>query len=83
MVHCWRRKRKTNERLLVPGGANGALIIGLCGLSITLFAMIVAMIPPPGTSDIWIHEAKVAGGSLLLVLLGLLIYWRAKRKQLA
>jgi glutamate:GABA antiporter len=81
MVHCWRRKRKTNERLLVPGGATGALIIGLCGLSITLFAMIVAMIPPPGTSDIWIHETKVAGGSLLLVLLGLLIYWRAKRKQ--
>jgi amino acid transporter len=83
MVHCWRRQRKTNERLLVPGGATGALVIGLCGLSITLFAMIVAMIPPPGTSDIWIHEAKVAGGSLLLVLLGLLIYWRAKRKQLA
>jgi amino acid transporter len=83
IVHCWRRKRKTDERLLVPGGATGALIIGLCGLLITLFAMIVAMIPPPGTSDIWIHEAKVAGGSLLLVLLGLLIYWRAKRKQLA
>ena len=43
----------------------------------------VAMIPPPGISDIWIHEAKVAGGSLLLVLSGLIIYWRATRKQLA
>jgi hypothetical protein len=41
--------------------------------------MIVALIPPPGTSDILIHEAKVGGGSLLLVLLGWFIYWRAKR----
>jgi hypothetical protein len=54
----------------------------LGGLAITLFAMVVAMIPPPDTSDIWLYEAKVAGGSLFLVLIGLIIYWRAKRKQL-
>ena len=91
MAHCWRTTgnrgehggstefRPTREKLLVPGGAAGALIIGLCGVSITLFAMIVALIPPPGTSDILIHEAKVGGGSLLLVFLGWFIYWRAKR----
>ena len=27
------------------------------------------------------HEAKVAGGSFFLILLGLVIYWRAKRKR--
>ena len=80
MVHCWRSKESRSERLLVPGGPMGAIVIGLCGLSITLFAMIVALIPPPGTSDIWIHEAKVGGGSLLLVIPSLFIYWRAKRK---
>jgi amino acid transporter len=78
MVHCWRNRELRS--LLVPGGPKGALVIGLCGLSITLFAMIVALIPPPGTFDVWIHEAKVGGGSLLLVLFGWLIYWRAKRK---
>jgi len=83
IVHCRRRKRESGERLLVPGGATGALVSGLCGLAITLFAMIVAMIPPPGTTDIWVHEAKLGGGSLLLVLFGLRIYRRAKRKQLA
>jgi hypothetical protein len=57
------------------------VIAGICGVSITLLAMIVAMIPPPGTPDVWLHEAKLAGGSLFLVLIGLLIYWRAKRKQ--
>ena len=79
MVHCWRGRELRDASLLVPGGPTGALVIGLCGLSITLFAMIVALIPPPGTADIWIHEAKVGGGSLLLVFLGLFIYWRAKR----
>ena len=52
------------------------------GLSITLFAMIVALIPPPGTSDVWLHEAKLAGGSLFLVLIGFFIYCRARRKRL-
>ena len=81
MVHCRRKRRDPNETLVLPGGATGALVIGLGGLSITLFAMVVAMIPPPGTVDLWIHEAKVAGGSLFLILLGLVIYWRAKTKQ--
>jgi glutamate:GABA antiporter len=84
IVHCRRRREKEpNEALVVPGGATGALLIGSCGVAITAFAMVVALIPPPGTSDIWIYETKVAGGSLLLVLVGLFIYWRAKRKQLA
>jgi amino acid transporter len=80
IVHCRKRNRNIDEPLVVPGGQNGALIIGLCGLSITVFAMIVAMIPPPGTANTWIHEAKVAGGSLFLILTGLIIYWRARRK---
>ncbi len=83
MVHCLKKRRDNDERLLVPGGAGGALIVGLCGLSITLFAMVVAMIPPPGTSDPWLREMKVAGGSLLLVLSGFFFYWRAKRQLLA
>jgi amino acid transporter len=83
MVHCRRKRSESAEKLIVPGGATGALIAGICGVSITLLAMIVALIPPPGTADVWLHEAKLAGGSLFLVLIGLLIYWRARRKQLA
>ena len=77
IAHCW----KSEGRLIVPGGKMGASVAGVCGIAITLFAMFVAMVPPAGTSDIWIHEAKVAGGSLFLVLAGLVIYWRAKGKQ--
>lgn len=81
IVHCRRKGTPPNETLLIPGGATGALVIGLCGISITLFAMVVAMIPPAGTTDIWIHEAKVAGGSLFLILVGLAIYWRAPMRR--
>jgi len=79
MVHCCRNR--TDQALLVPGGAIGGLIAGSCGLGITIFAMIVALIPPPGTVNIWIHEAKLGGGSLLLVLVGLFIYWRRRDKH--
>lgn len=81
MAHSWRRQGEAP--LVIPGGRIGALVAGICGASITLFAMLVAMIPPPGTANIAIHEAKVAGGSLLLVLAGLVIYWRAKGKRRA
>jgi amino acid transporter len=81
MVHCRRKQSDRAEKLIAPGGATGALIAGTCGVSITLLAMIVALIPPPGTADVWLHEAKLAGGSLFLVLIGLLIYWRARRKH--
>jgi amino acid transporter len=82
MVHC-HKSRRNGEALIVPGGPVGSLVVGLCGLSITLFAMVVAMVPPPGTPDVLIHEAKLGGGPLFLILIGLFIYWRAKRAAIS
>jgi amino acid transporter len=79
MVHCWRRHNPA--ALIIPGGRIGALVAGVCGFGITVFAMGLAMIPPPGTPDTLIHEAKLGGGSFLLLGLGLVIYRRAKVKQ--
>jgi len=80
-VHCRRRSKSGENKLMVPGGAIGALIMSVCGLSVTLLAMIVATIPPAGTTNIWLHEVKLVGGSFVLVAIGLVIYWRAKRAQ--
>ena len=79
IAHCWKRRNEKSATLIAPGGFFGALLTGLCGLAITFLAMIVALVPPPGTSEIWVHEAKLGGGSFLLVTLGLIFYWRAKR----
>jgi hypothetical protein len=67
--------------VLAPGGKAGAVAIALSGLSLTLMAMILATIPPPGTESVWEFRAKVIGGALSFILLGGLIYWRAKWSQ--
>jgi amino acid transporter len=78
MFHCWRER---GANMIVPGGKAGAVVAGLCGFGITLFAMVVALFPPPGTTNIWLHETKLGGGALLLLGVGLAIYWRARRKN--
>jgi amino acid transporter len=55
------------------------VLVGGTGLTVTVFAMAVAMIPPPGTTDPWLFELKVAGGALAFVAAGGLLYWRAVR----
>ena len=77
MVHCWKRDRGP---LVVPGGKAGVLLSGISGFGITLFAMVVAMFPPPGTAEIWLHELKLGGGAILLLGTGVVIYWRARTK---
>jgi hypothetical protein len=67
----------------VPGGQAGALLFDLCGFAITLFAMVVAVIPPFGTVGLWLHETKLVGGSLFLYLLGLVFYWRCEEDKLS
>ncbi len=74
IVHC----RSRTAKLVVPGGVAGAIASGIAGIGITIFAMIVAIVPPPGTSDVRLHELKLCGGAAFLIALGLVIYLRAK-----
>ena len=55
------------------------LLVGVSGLVVTIFAMIVAVIPPPGTTEPWLLELKVLGGATVFVAAGGLLYWRARR----
>jgi glutamate:GABA antiporter len=55
------------------------LLVGVSGLAVTIFAMIVAVIPPPGTTEPWLLELKVLGGATVFVAAGGLLYWRARR----
>jgi protein-S-isoprenylcysteine O-methyltransferase Ste14 len=77
MVHRWERD---HGPLIAPGGKAGALLAGISGFGITLFAMVVALFPPPGTTQVWLHELKLGGGAAFLVGAGLVIYWRARTK---
>jgi amino acid transporter len=55
--------------------------VGLAGLALTLFAMIVACVPPSDTPSVVLFEAKVLGGALAFLLVGLVFYWRGSRRQ--
>ncbi len=80
LIH--RNRREVGEEVvLAPGGTFGAWVIGLSGMAITLFAMIVATIPPATSTDPWRFRAKVIGGALGFVLIGGVIYWRAGERR--
>jgi amino acid transporter len=67
----------------LPGGRAGATLAGVCGLAITVFAMIVASIPPADAPSRFAFGAKVIGGAAAFVALGGAIYWRARGKTAA
>lgn len=64
-----------------PGGKGGALFIGLSGMAVTVFAMIVATIPPADSSNPFRFRLKVIGGALGFVLVGGLIYAMARARK--
>src|SRR5438874_8650096 len=73
-----RRSQNSSEVVLAPGGSFGGWLTGLSGMIVTLFAMIIATIPPPDMGDALLFRLKVIGGAFGFILIGGLIYWRAR-----
>ena len=68
----------------LPGGCilrgrAAGVAVGASGLALTLFAMLIATVPPSDTAEPWLFRLKVIGGAGFFVLLGLLIFWRGRR----
>lgn len=80
LVYMVQRRRRLPGGEEAGGRSPGAVttLVGMSGLLVTLFAMIVALVPPPGTSVAWVFELKVAGGATAFILLGEFFYWRAR-----
>ena len=65
-----------------PGrGVTGAVLIGGCGIFVTLFGMVVATIPPSGTSNPVLFFVKVVGGAVLFIGAGGALYLRRSRSE--
>jgi amino acid transporter len=60
-----------------PSGGPFRWPAGLGGIFVTLFAMVVACIPPPESHH---HMVKVLGGVTGFLLLGGALYWRVNRR---
>lgn len=57
-----------------------AWLVAGSGAFVTMFAMVIAMIPPSGESHRTLFFAKVLGGALLFIGFGGFLYWRGARK---
>jgi glutamate:GABA antiporter len=75
-----RRAEDLGDVVLAPGGVIGGWFVGASGMIITLFAMIIATIPPPDIASPLLFRLKVIGGALGFIVIGGLIYWRAKSR---
>ncbi len=64
---------------VIPGGAPVKALLAGSGLFVTVFAMVIACIPPE-SGETLLFELKVVGGALGFILVGGWFYWRARRR---
>lgn len=64
-------------------GIGSAALIGGCGAVVTIFAMVIATIPPSGTEHPMLFFVKVVGGAAFFIGIGGYLYWRASRLRIA
>ena len=64
-------------------GVRSAALVGGCGAFVTIFAMVIATIPPSGTEHRTLFFVKVVGGAASFIAFGGLLYWRAPRASAA
>ena len=67
--------------ILIPGGKFGVWLMGALGFSVVLFGIVLSLIPPGESSNKWLFEAKLVGGTVIAVFVGLVLYWRGAREK--
>jgi amino acid transporter len=77
-----RKDRGENPHaILVPGGRLGVWLSGILGYVTVLVAIVVSLVPPGDTIHKWRFEARLVGGTLASILIGLILYWRGARSK--
>jgi amino acid transporter len=64
---------------LVPFGNAGPWLFGGLGFAATMLSVVLAFIPPAGTSNPGLFVAKVVASTLLFLAVGLGFYWRGRK----
>jgi amino acid transporter len=66
--------------IFLSGYKFGQRISGATGCSITILAIVLSALPPPGVASVWMFELKVVGGALLLAVAAWPIYARSRAR---
>ena len=64
-------------RLIRPGP--GGTIAAMAGFTATLVSLALVFVPPAGTENVLNYEANLVGQALVIVGIGALLFWRARR----
>jgi len=64
--------------IFASGFRFGQRFSGAAGGLITVLAIVLSAVPPPGVASVWTFELKVVGGALLLAMAAWPIYARSK-----
>ena len=65
---------------LVPGGKAGMWTCSVLGFGATLLSVVLALLPPAGSTDPQLFLLKVGGGCVLFIAAGLVFYFRHRRR---
>ena len=79
---AYRKDRNENPHaVLIPGGKTGVWIAGSLGFAVVGGAIALSLIPPGEAVSKVLFEAKVIGGTLAAIALGLTLYLRGARQR--
>jgi glutamate:GABA antiporter len=74
-------RENTPGAVLIPGGKLGVWIAGGLGFLVVLLGIVLSFIPPGETANKALFEVKLASGTVLAVLFGIVLYARGARTR--
>jgi len=74
-------RENTPGAVLIPGGKLGVWIAGGLGFLVVLLGIVLSFIPPGETANKVLFEVKLASGTVLAVLFGIVLYARGARTR--
>lgn len=79
---AYRADRKPGENVvLIPGGKPGVWIAGILGGLVVLGGIALSLIPPGESTNKWLFEGELVGGTVLFIAIGLALYYRGVRAK--
>ncbi|HWW50395.1 MAG TPA: APC family permease [Verrucomicrobiae bacterium] len=74
-------RRASESAVLIPGGKFGVWLAGSLGFVVVLGGIALSLIPPGESRNKWLFEAKLIGGTLGGVMIGLVLFLRGAREK--
>ncbi|HEX4543751.1 MAG TPA: APC family permease [Candidatus Acidoferrum sp.] len=74
-------RREREHAVLIPGGKIGVWMAGGLGFLVTLAGIALSFVPPGESANKFVFSAKLIGGTVIAVGLGLVLYYRGARAK--